>query len=327
MPGVAPRLAFVAHSPAMAAGFVLFTAATAVNILTDAVFIASRKAGLCALTDGGVGGVVKIVFGLALVGTGAFGLFSASVGGLAAAALVSIVLIMTKLRLRPSLRRPFQALKPLLKFSGANYLATSINLLPSVVVPVVVLDRLGARPAGYYFVAFQIASLLYAAIYAVESAFFAEGSQPGADWRAVRRRSRRLAVALFLPGGVLLTATAHWVMLVFGRGYSLNGTGCLELLALAVFPMAMANWAWTVLRLQGRLLPLVASTAVNSVGICVAAWILAPHGLTALAAAWPIGATLATAVATATRGKSSGKKSGRHRRGAPLSVHAASEPA
>ncbi|MGO8882974.1 MAG: lipopolysaccharide biosynthesis protein, partial [Streptosporangiaceae bacterium] len=62
-PVLAPRLAFVEHQPALAAGFVLLTAAAAINLLTDSVFIASRKAACCALTDGGVSGVTKVVSG------------------------------------------------------------------------------------------------------------------------------------------------------------------------------------------------------------------------------------------------------------------------
>jgi O-antigen/teichoic acid export membrane protein len=326
-PVVAPRLEFIEHSPAMAAGFVVLTATAAVNLLTDSVFIASRKAGFCALTDGAIGGVSKIVIGVALAGTGAYGLFSASVGGFAAAALASVVLIMTTLRWRPSFKRPFQALKPLLKFSGVNYVCSSLNLLPSVVVPLIVLDKLGAREAGYYFYAFQMAALLYAAVYAVESAFLAEGSQAGADWRAVRRRSMRLAIVLFVPGGVVLAVGAHWVLLAFGHDYSVGGTGSLELLAGAVLPIAAVNWAWTVLQLSGRLVALVLSSGVYAVGICAAAWIFAPHGLTALSAAWPVGAALAAAVATLFSAGASRKAPARHRRGTSISVPAASNRA
>jgi O-antigen/teichoic acid export membrane protein len=319
-PVVAPRLEFVEHSPAMAAGFVVLATAAAVNLLTDSVFIASRKAAFCALTDGAIGGVSKIVMGVALAGTGAYGLFSASVGGFAAAALASIVLIMTALRWRPSLKRPFQALKPLLRFSGVNYVCSALNLLPSVVVPLIVLDRLGAKEAGYYFYAFQIAALLYAAVYAVESAVMAEGSQPGADWRAVRRRSMRLAFVLFVPGGVVMAVSAHWVLLAFGHDYSAGGTGSLELLACAVLPIAAVNWAWSVLNLTGRLVALVLSSGVYAVGICAGAWIFAPHGLTALSAAWPVGAALAAAVATVSTAGSSRKAPARHRRSASNSV-------
>ena len=82
-PILAPRLAFVEHRPAMVVGFVLLASAAAVNLLTDSVFIASRKASYCALTDGGVSGITKIVSGLILAGTGAYGLFCACAAGFA----------------------------------------------------------------------------------------------------------------------------------------------------------------------------------------------------------------------------------------------------
>jgi O-antigen/teichoic acid export membrane protein len=312
-PILAPRLAFVEHRPALTAGFALLTAATAVNLLTDSVFIACRKAGFCALTDGAVGGLSKIVFGVAFAGAGAYGLFCASAGGFAAAAVVSFVLIMTVFHWRPSPKEPFLALKPLLKFSSANYIANALNLLPVVALPLIVLDRLGAQAAAYYFVAFQMATLLYSAVWAVESVFLAEGSQAEADWRAIRRRSRRLAIMIFVPGGGVLMLTAHWVLLAFGSRYSQHGTTSLELLAIAVIPIAASNWSWTVLRLAGRLTALVVSNAVYSSAICGLAWILASHGLVALTAAWPVGATLTAAIATVLCAPVSSKAPARHR--------------
>jgi len=297
-PVLAPRLAFVEHRPVMVAGFVLLTSVAAVNLLTDAVFIASRKASYCALTDGGVSGITKIASGLILAGTGAYGLYCACAAGFATAAVVSLVLIVTALRWRPSLTRSFRTLRPLLHFSSANYAANICMMLPTLVIPLIVLDRLGASAAAYYFVAFQIASLLFSTVYAVEQAFLAEGSHAEADWREIRRRSRRFAVALFVPACLVLIVAAHWVMLTFGARYSHYGTPCLIVLALAVIPIAASNWSWTVLRLTGRLQPLVASAGVYALAICGLAWFLAPHGLTAIAASWPVGSSLAAIVAS-----------------------------
>ena len=313
-PALAPKLAFVAHRPVLTVGFAVLAAAAAVNLLTDSVFVASRKASFCALTDGAVGGLSKISLGLVLAGTGAYGLFCASVGGFAAAALVSVVLLLAALHWRPSFRKPLETLKPLLKFSGSNYAANALNLLPSVIVPIIVLDRIGAQSAAYYFVAFQMATLLYAAIYAVEQAFLAEGSQAGADWRAIRRRSRRLAITLFLPGAAALAVTSHWLLLAFGQRYSTHGTATLQLLAIAVVPMAACNWSWTVLRLSNRLGTLVVTSVAYSSGICCSAWILAPHGLTAMTSSWCIGSTLAAIIATLATALSSGNATARHRR-------------
>lgn len=298
IPVIAPRLAFVTHQPALALGFVLLTSAAALNLLTDSVFISTRKAGFCALTDGVVGGFGKIIFGVLLAGTGAYGLYGASVGASATAALVSVVLIVMTFRWRPSLTGSFRTIRPLLGFSGANYAANAIQLLPTLVVPLFVLDRIGAQAAAYYFVAFQMAGLLYAAVYAVESAFMAEGSQAKADWRAVRRRSRRLAVRIFVPAGAFLALTAHWILLAFGVKYSQHATTSLELLAASVIPLAACNWSWTVLRLRGKLSALVASTAVYSTAVCGFAWMLSSHGLTWVAAAWPIGTSIAAVFAT-----------------------------
>ena len=262
------------------------------------LLIASRKASYCALTDGVVSGITKIASALILVGAGAYGLYCASAAGFATAAVVSLVLIATALRWRPSLTTPFRTLKPLLRFSSANYAGNICMLLPTLVVPLIVLDRLGASAAAYYFVAFQIATLLYSAVYAVEQAFLAEGSHADADWREIRKRSRRFAFALFAPACLVLIVAAHWVMLTFGGKFSHYGTPSLMVLALAVIPIAAFQWSWTVLRITGQLQPLIASAGVYALAICGLAWFLAPHGLTAVAASWPVGCSLAAIVAS-----------------------------
>lgn len=297
IPAIAPKLESVINNVELIAVFMMLTAAATINLLTDSIFIAARRSSLCALTDGVIGSGSKIILGVLLAGTGAFGLFSASVGGFAAAATVSVFLIWSSIGWRPLLKNPMKTLQPLFKFSSANYVANCLNLLPGVIVPIIVLDRLGPTMAGYYFVAFQMASLLYSAVYAVEQSFMAEASQHGADWRAIRKRSRKLAVILFVPGGAILALTARWILLVFGPQYSKNGTIALALLAVAVVPIAACNWSWTVLRLTNGLSALVISGTVYAASVCGAAWLLAPHGVTGVAAAWSIGATLAAVIA------------------------------
>jgi O-antigen/teichoic acid export membrane protein len=323
-PVIAPKLSFIDHSPALAAGFAFMCAGAAVNLVTDSVFIASRRAGLCAVTDGGIGGTAKIASGLLLAGTGAYGLFCASTVGFASSALASMILITVVLRWRPALTNPFRTLRPLLHFSAANYGANILNLLPVLIVPLIILDRLGARAAAYYFVAYQIASLLYAGAYAVGQSLLAEGSHAGADRRNLYRRSRRVLLSCYLPAVFALMAISRWVLLIFGPRYSQHGTATLILLSAAAIPIAACNWTWTVLRLSGRLTAIVVSSAIYAVCICGTAWLLAPRGLTALAAAWPIGALLAaTAAVIATAISRTGQA--RHRRpqspGQPLDAN------
>lgn len=296
-PIFAPKVAFVAHQPMLALGFVVLASATTVNLLTDSVFIASRKAGFTALTDGGIGGTAKIALSVALAGTGAYGVFTASAGGFAAAALASLVLMAVAVGWRPSLKKPVEILKPLIKFSFANYAGNVMGLLPTLVVPLIILGRVGASSEAYYFVAFQLANLLYAAANAVEQTFLAEGSQADVDWRGLLRRSLRLLLALFVPMCLIVVVSAHWVLLAFGVKYSQFGTPSLMLLAAAAVPIGANDWLQTVLRLAGALRPIVWSGVVCAVSVCALAWFLAPFGLTALTASWPIGSALGAVVA------------------------------
>jgi O-antigen/teichoic acid export membrane protein len=321
-PVLAPRLAFVAHSPAFAVGFVLMTGVGAINVLTDSIFIAERRAGCNALVDGGIGGVTKVSAGIILVGTGAYGLFSAAAGGPLAACLASVILLTTALSWRPSLRGPWAALRPVLRFSGANWAGNMLSLLPTLVVPLIVLDRLGPSAAAYYFVAYQVAMILYAAGYALEQAFLAEGSQAEVSWRQLLRRSLRVLVVLTLPACVVLAVAGHWILLVFGTKYSQYGTPSLMLLAAAAIPLAANNWLLTVLRLSGRLRAIVVSSGVYAVAICGLAWFLAPHGLGVLTAAWPIGGLIGAGVAAASIPRYRARHRlglRKHERGAPIS--------
>ena len=170
-------------------------------------------------------------------------------------------------------------------------------MLPSLVVPLIVLDRLGAHAAAYYFVAFQVATLLYSTVSAVVQTFLAEGSHAEEDWQELLNRSRRLLMALCLPACLILVVAAHWVLLAFGPSYSQHGTPSLIILAFATLPIAANNWLWTVLRLSARLRAIILSSVVYAIAICGLAWFLAPQGLTTLTAAWPIGGLLGAAAA------------------------------
>lgn len=300
-PVLAPSLDFIGHRPILVAGFAVLTAAGAINLITDSIFIASRKAGYNAMVDGGIGGLTKVACAILLAGTSAYGLFFASAAGFVLAGAASIVIMLAALRWRPSLKQPIRSLRPLLRFSGASYAGNVLNMIPSLVVPLIILDRLGASAAGYYFVAFQIATLLYSAAYAVEQAFLAEGSHPDANWKKLLSRSWRVLLTFCLPACLVLVVSGRWILLLFGPAYSRHGTAALILLAIAAIPIAANNWLLTVLRLSGHLRMIVVSSGVYAIAICGLAWFLAPKGLTALAGAWPIGALLGAAVAAIPR--------------------------
>ena len=311
-PAFASAAALLEHHALFVLVFVLMGVAAAINLVTDAVFIAFRRAKVNALVDGGIGGVTKLILIPVAAGSGAFGLYFASVGGFAAAAIASLILIWTLLGVRPRLRGTFAVMRPLLRFSGANYLGGVFTLAPALVVPLIVLARLGASAAAYYYVAFQLANLVFAGGYAVTQTFLAEGGHGEEELKILTRRAARVLAVLTVPACLVVAIGAPVLLGLFGPAYSRHGTDVLILLALAAIPVAALNWLVTILRLLKQLMGVAVSNGVYAVAICGLTWVLAPRGLSYVGVAWLGGALVGVIVAAVAVAFGSGVDSRHH---------------
>ena len=292
-PLIAPALEFVSKNLLLTIGFAGATAAIAVNTLTDNIFIALRKAKYTVLVDGVIGGLGKVALAFAVAGAGAYGLFLASSIALALASAASLLLIFIAMRIRVDFRAPVRALKPLLRFSAANYLASIINLLVSLANSLILLDRLGATQTGYYFVVLQMTQIVYTAGNALEQTFLTEGSQQGADIPKLKRRALRLLALFFVVSATFMIVIGRWLLLAFGHGgaYYHHGYTILIILVLAAGPLSVSTWFQTILRLEGKLRAIVWVTSTWAVLTCVGTWFGSSFGLTGAACGW-VGASL-----------------------------------
>jgi len=281
---VAPQLEFVSKNPLLIIGFAGATGALAVNTLTDNVFIALRKAKYTVFVDGVIGGFGKIAFAFVLVAVGAYGFFLASSIALALAAATSLVIIFVVMRVRVDLRDPVKALKPLLRFSGANYIGTVINLVVGLVSSVILLRRLGATSMAYYSVVLQMTQIMYTAGIALEQTFLTEGSQPGADIPKLRRRALRLLLLFFVAGATIMIGLGRWLLLAFGdSSYSQHGYKILVILVLGAGPLSINLWFQTILRLAGKLRSIVFVNASGAILSLAGVWFGSSFGLTGVA--------------------------------------------
>lgn len=208
LPWYGSRLLAVRADPVQAVSVVLFCALAAVNLLTDAVFIRERLAQYNTLVDGVLQGLAKLGLPFLLTGLGAFGLVTASGAGSVVAVLASFWFLRRRIGLRFQLTGGGTRLRERLGFSLATYLSSLLNLLPLLVLPLIVLQRLGSSAAAYYFVAFQVANLANAVSFAVSESMFAEISADESRFAPVLRRSAKLIALVQLPAAAVLAAAA-----------------------------------------------------------------------------------------------------------------------
>ena len=181
-------------------------------------------------------------------------------------------------------------------FSALNYTSNLLNLAPIFLTPLIVIAGRGATEAGYYYLAFQIANL----VYAVSESLFAEGSRDDIDLGQLALPSAKLLTAIALPAGVALALTGRWVLLVFGAQYSTHASGALVVFGMAVPAVALCAWADSLLRIRGQLRALNCSMALYAALTCGLGIAWVHRGPTGVAFAWLVGNVAAGTCAATT---------------------------
>jgi O-antigen/teichoic acid export membrane protein len=295
IPQLADKLEFVRSSGWETAGFVAMTAFAAVNLLTDSVFVAYRAARFNFFIDGLFQSGSKLGLLFVFAGSGAFGIFSA--GGVAStlAVLASVWFLMRRFAYRPKPVFDMHAVSQAFHFTAASYVASVFNLLPILVVPVIVLGKLDSADAGYYFIAFQITSLLSGVAFAVTQSLLAEVGHAETSLRTLAMKSARILAITIIPPAIVLGAGGRWLLLVFGSNYSDKAWPALAVLALSAPAVAVYGWTGTLLKATGQLKVMIATNvvyAVVTIGLTAA---MAGKGLVWVAVAWLAGNAVAGA--------------------------------
>jgi O-antigen/teichoic acid export membrane protein len=303
MPVVAPKLAFVQRSPLYTVEFVVFTAFGALNILTDSVFIAYQRAKYIFWSDGVIQGTVKILAPFALIAAGVyatygvFGIFSSFGSAAAIDVIASLALIVGRLGYRPHLRVRMSALTRTLRYTITNYAVQILDILPTLILPTVVLDGLGRRQAGYFYIAFQVASLLSGVGVSIAVSALSEGAQGHARLNEVARRSRFLLSVTVPPLLIIGLAVAPWVLVIFGPAYREHASSTLVVLVLAIPAVALCQWTRALLQITKQLHALLASQLLYAAIVLGLSIVVMHKGMTWIAGAYLLGNLLAGAVA------------------------------
>ena len=289
VPHYAPQLSFVSDNILFAAGFCIICVFAAVNLFTDSVFVASRRPEFNLLADGIIQGVFKLASPFALVAVGAYGILLATGVGYAMATVASFFFMWRVLSLRLAWPRNRSVLRHLGGFSLSAYVANVLDIVPVLLLPLIALHSLGEEQAGFYFIAFQITSLVNAVAYAVGQATFSEGSHDDSNVMPLVRKSAWFLVMLLVPMVAVLVVSSGWLLGVIGAEYADQGGEVLRFLLLGCLAVGISTISIQVLKLGGLTKRWILANAVACVVTLGFAQTFASRGLVWLAWAWILG--------------------------------------
>lgn len=284
-----PALNFVRENAVFCLAFLSFAVIRTLSLLIDFALLAGRRAGFI-LSKNTIFSLIKlplpVLFALYFQTFGV--VVSWGIGsGLAMA--LGIFLFLPKVHggYRPALALDLGLFKKVWRYSGGNYLSNLLLEAPTYLLPLIVVNILGAEQNAYFYVAWMIVNLLFAIALGVSQSLFAEGSHFEDRLRENVVKSLKYTFLLLVPVAILVAAVGKWLLLIFGHGYSLNALPLLWVLCLSSLPLGV-NYIYTsMLRVTGRIAELIAIWGFMVIGTVVISYLILPLvGIVGIGYAW-----------------------------------------
>ncbi|WP_194896499.1 lipopolysaccharide biosynthesis protein [Catenulispora pinisilvae] len=286
---ISPDLAFVRDKPVYALVLIVICVFATVNLVTDSVFMAARRAEYNTLVDGFIQSVAKLAIPVFVVGMGAMGIVAASGTGYVVATLASLYFMYRKLDFRFSFRLGGTRIRETAGYSATTQFSSLLNLIPQLALPIITLRWLGPDDVTYYYLGSQIAALLSTGSYAIGDALFSEGAHDPEQLRSLMKRSATIMTAVMVPGVAAVILVREPLLSLFGSKYPGHAQGLLTILALGALAVAFHTWASSALRITGRMTALLGSNLVYLLATLALALGFAHRGLNWIGWAWALG--------------------------------------
>ena len=293
-----PALAFVNQNAIFASAFIVFTILWTLSGLVNFTFIARRRASLV-LYRGIIFSVLRLPLPIIFVlFFRTFGIVASWGIAVAVALAVSIFMFLPKVQdfYKPVPTLKLSLLKDMWRYSGGNYLANLFMACPAFILPLMVVNILGAEQNAYFYIGWMIANLLFAIPTAVSQSLFAEGSHFEDKLKENVTKSLKFTYLLLVPAVIVLILVGKWVLLAFGQSYSLNALHLLWVLSLSSLPLAISYIYTGILQVSGRIKELMAIWGLIALAVFLISYLIMPAtGIIGIGYAW-LGAQAIVAV-------------------------------
>jgi len=218
---------------------------------------------------------------------GAMGILS-SLG--AAYILATLFLLWATLRsgIRPRIKIDTPYLKKSFRFSAANYLSAILLSAPTYILPIMVLEILGAEAAAYYYIAYTIASLLFIIPSSFGTSMFVEGSH-GEQVKKTTIKALKTISAILIPGIIALYFAGGPILHLIGKDYAANAGNLIKIFALSSVFVTANSIYFSIKKIQGDVKDLIYLSGAIAIllpatGYCL----MKQYGIDGIGYAWTI---------------------------------------
>lgn len=292
-----PDLVFLRENLIVAFVFILFVIFSALASLIDSIFIAYRSTKFI-LIKNTIFSSLKLIFPFFFVFLGAYGIFTSWMISLIIAVFVSIGILMFKFDYKPKFVLHDSIMRKIGGYSFGNYIAGFIGGLPIMVLPIIILNNLGAESVAYYYMAMMVATLLFTIPQATSQSLFAEGSHNDSDDELKKQVKKALKIigVILIPGILFTIFFGQYILMLFGKEYATEGFRFLQLLAVSGVFVGLNSMGENLLRVKKKIKSLVIINSLRAILIIGGISLLLSKGIMGVGYGWLIGQLLITLI-------------------------------
>jgi O-antigen/teichoic acid export membrane protein len=213
--------------------FLIYLFLTSVTTYTGQAFLAMRKGNYYFIQNLVINSRIILIF--IFVSMGAIGIYNSFWVATFFSLGIALFLLKSELKLTFSFKKVF--FKESLKFSTGNYIASLFSSTPALILPILVLNILGANQAAYYYIAYAIVSIIFMVPNAVSTSLFVEGSH-GESLKKSVVKSYAMIFALLIPMILITFFFGQYILSFLGESY-LESLELLKIFALSSFFVAI----------------------------------------------------------------------------------------
>lgn len=258
--------------------FVALMAAVSLNTLTDAVFVANRRAEYHTAVYA-VFGLVKLILPIFLIPFGSLGVFMAYMLAVIVSLVASLLFMKRISGYKLTARPNWSVLKRTRKFATNNYVGVILAGLPAQLMPLFIIKHLGSADVAFFSMAWTMANLLYVVPSAAAQSLLAESSHDPLQKSQNVKRTVKLLTAILIPVIVLSVAVAPYLLQIFGAQYAKGSTLIFQIFAVSTIFITISTIRNTVLNIEHRSGGIVVAQAGALVTIVLSVNFLFKYGL------------------------------------------------
>ena len=286
-----PQLLFLRSNLLYIVSFTIFVVFCSWNTLVESTFMAFRAAGSI-LIKNVIISVLKLLVPFALTAFGVYGIFASTSLALSLGVLVSLLILIFNFKIRPSLSVNISLIKKTGAYSFANYLAGFLLSMPSLVLPIVILDVLSAKFTAYYYIASMIRNILLIIPLATTQALLTEGSYDEAELKKHVKKAIVTTLLILVPATVVIFFGSSTLLQLFGKNYATDAAQFLQLYSVSTIFTAILLLASAIMNIKHQIKSLIVLNVIAAICTLGMSCAFLPGNLLGIGWGWLLGQVL-----------------------------------